>query len=100
MSGSLEGNPNEASPTGRLGPLRWSTAIAWVSWTLSLGLLWYQHRVRVLHPHSLLFVSLLTLTFASAVFGLAYASWSALRRPRCRLAIVCGVGSLAPALLW
>ena len=100
MIGSLGGNPQEARTTGRLWPLRGAAAIAWASWTLSLGLLWYQHRARVLHPYSLLFLSLLTLTFSSAVLGLAYATWSALHGPRRRVVLAWGVGSLVPALLW
>src|SRR5262249_28577876 len=100
MIGSLGGNPKEVRPAGRLWPLRGATAIAWASWTLSLGLLWYQHRARILHPHSLLFLSLLTLTFPSAVLGLASATWSALRGPRRRLVLAWGVGSLVPALFW
>jgi hypothetical protein len=100
MSGSLGKDPNEARRIGRLRPLRWSTAIAWASWTLSLLLLWYHHRARVLHPHFLLLLSLLILTVASAVFGLAYASWSALRGPRRLLVLAWGAGSLFPALLW
>jgi hypothetical protein len=80
--------------------MRWSTAIAWTSWALSLGLLWYQHRARVLHPHALLFLTLLTLTVASGFFGLVYAPWSALHAPRPRLALAWGVGSLLPTLLW
>jgi hypothetical protein len=98
MSGSLGEDPKEARQAGRMSPLRRSTAIAWVSWALSLGLLWYQHHADVIHPHSLLLLTLLALTVASALFGLASASWSALRGPRRCLALAWGVGSLFPAL--
>jgi hypothetical protein len=100
MSGILREDPNEARRIGRIRPLRWSTAIAWTSWTLSLGLLWYQHRARVLHFQSLLFLILVSLTFAPALFGLVYGLWSALCGPPRRLALAWGAGSLLPTLFW
>jgi hypothetical protein len=100
VSGHLREDTKGVRQTGQLRPLLWSTAIAWASLALSLGLLWYQHRAGVLHPHSLLFPTLVSLTFASALFGLVYAPWSALRQPRSHLALACGVGSLSPASLW
>jgi hypothetical protein len=48
----------------------------------------------------LLFLTLLTLTLGSGLFGLVYAPWSALRGSRRRLAPAWGVGSLFPTLLW
>jgi hypothetical protein len=87
MRGYLGEDATAVRPSDRLRPLRWSAAIGLASWALSLGLLWYQHRAGVLHPHALLFLTLLSLTLASALFGLAYALGSALRGPRRRLAL-------------
>jgi hypothetical protein len=83
-----------------LKPLRRRAVIAWVGAALSVGLLWGEHQLRVLHPLSLVFILLLVITSAAAVGGLVRGLWRARRGPR-RLAALGWTGiSILPGLLW
>jgi len=69
----------------RIRALRWLGrwgALAWAGWLLSLGLLWWQHWMRVLHPPSLLFIFLVALTFGSVLAALGNGLWRVLRGPK------------------
>jgi hypothetical protein len=50
-----------------LRPLRRCIALSWAGWLLSIGLLWWQHWMRVVHPPSVIFIFLVALTFGSAL---------------------------------
>src|ERR1700736_3843388 len=76
------GKSPASSPIDVLKPLRRWAAVAWASWLLSIGLLWWQHRTGVLHPPSLLFLGLLALTLGSALVVLVCAVWRALYGPQ------------------
>jgi hypothetical protein len=100
----------ESRPLGTLAPPdgvrprlqlpRRCAAAAWSSWLLSVGLLWGQVKLRVLHPWSLSFVLLLVVTVLAASCGLVSALWLVARGPgRLRasaLAVVC----VLPVCLW
>lgn len=83
-----------------LKPLRRRTIIAWVSWCLSIGLLWTQHRLHVLHPYALSWLLLLALTFGAAIGTLLRGVWRVLRGPRRRAALAWTLAGSTPALLW
>lgn len=84
-------------------PLRWlrrSSALTWAGWLLSLGLLGWEHRARVLHPPSLLFIFLLALTFGSAVSAVGVGLWRLRSGPR-RLGILgLLLVTMVPVLVW
>ena len=61
--------------TWRVGKLlRWCAPIAWGSWLFSIGPLWGQHQLRVLHPWSFVFLFLMAVTVLAALCGLALPS--------------------------
>src|SRR3954466_5178500 len=91
--------PPEA-PADVLRPLRRRAAVAWASWVLSLGLLWGEHQLRVLHPLSVPFLLLLVVTFGSALGALARGLSRALRGPRRAAALAWAGTGVLPALLW
>jgi hypothetical protein len=80
--------------------LRYGTAAAWISWLLSVGLLWVEHQLRILHPWSLLFIAALVITFGAAVIALVLGFWRVLRGPRHRAALVWSLSALFPVLFW
>jgi hypothetical protein len=87
--------------TWRVGKLlRWCAPIAWGSWLLSIGLLWGQHQLRVLHPWSLLFLLLLAVTVLAALCGLAGTLWRVVRGLSRLSALAWGFLSLLPVGLW
>jgi hypothetical protein len=83
-----------------LKPLRRRAVIAWVGAALSVGLLWGQHQLRVLHPLAVLFIFLLVVTSAAAAGGLVRGLWRVLRGPRRVTALGWAGLSLLPGLLW
>ena len=80
-------------------PRRWC-ALTWLAWLLSLGLLWWEHRARVLHPPSLLFICLFALTLGSAVAAVGAGLWRLRRGARRRGGFVLLPVSLVPVLVW
>jgi hypothetical protein len=87
-------------PRPALKLLRRCAVIAWASWLVSIGLLWGQHQLRVLHPWSLLFLLLLTVTVLAALCGLVCAVWRVARGPSRLGALAWGVVSFLPVGLW
>src|SRR5437899_318730 len=75
-------------------------ALAWVAWGLSLGLLWGQHRLRVLHPWALLFLLLLAISVLEALCGFMIALWRLGKGSQRRLAAAWGLACLTPVGLW
>src|SRR5262249_3213107 len=75
---------------------RLCAVIAWGSWFLSIGLLWGQHQLRVLHPWSSLFLLLLAITVLAALYGLTSAVWRVVRGPSRLGALAWGLVSLLP----
>src|SRR5690348_10301237 len=65
----FEGNP-PAPAKNVLRPLQRRAAVAWAGGLLSVGLLWGQREARVLHPHGLLLLLLLVVTFAAGIGAL------------------------------
>jgi len=78
---------------------RWAT-LSWAGWLLSIGLLWWQHWMRVLHPPSLLFIFLVALTFGSALAALGTGFWRMLRGPKRLGASTWLLVALLPVLSW
>jgi hypothetical protein len=68
-----------APPHAAIKLLRLCAVIAWGSWLVSIGLLREQHRLRALHPWSLLFLLLLAVTVLAALCGLTCAVWRVVR---------------------
>jgi hypothetical protein len=95
-------NPIEplAPPRSSLRLLHLCTVLAWVAWGLSLGLLWAQHRLHVLHPLALVFLVLLAATVLAALCGLANALWRVGKGPQWRVAAALGLVCLTPLGLW
>src|SRR5947209_12314338 len=81
-------------------PLRWRAAVAWAAWVLCFGLLWSEHRLRVLHPYSVLFILLLVVLFGAAIGGLVRGLWRVLRGPRRAAALAWTLAAMLPVLLW
>jgi hypothetical protein len=73
---------------------------AWSSWLVSIGLLWGQHQLRVLHPWSSMFLLLLSFTVLTALCGLAGSFWRVVRGPSRLSALAWGFLSLLPVGLW
>src|SRR5438552_4398919 len=94
------GKSSSGSPIQALRALRWSAAVAWAGWLLSLGLLWWQHWMRILHPPSLLFLFLVALTFGSALVALGIGVWRVLRGPKRLRASVWVLIALLPIIGW
>jgi hypothetical protein len=67
---------------------------------LSVGLLWAQDALRVVHPYSLLFLGLMALTFGAAFVALACGLWRTARGPRRGSALAWLLVGLLPALGW
>src|SRR5438477_7028347 len=61
--------------------VRWA-ALGWLSCLLSVGLLWAEHQLVILHPYAVLFLSLFAVTLASTLVCLVYGTWRTLRGPR------------------
>ncbi len=87
-------------PRPSLKLLHWCAVIAWASWLVSIGLLWGQHQLRVLHPWSLLFLLLLTVTVLAALCGLVCAVWRVARGPSRLGALGWGFVSFFPVGVW
>jgi hypothetical protein len=83
-----------------LKPLRRRAVIAWVAAALSVGLLWGEHRLRVLHPLAMLFILLLVVSYAAAVGGLVRGLWRVFCGPWRVIALGWTGLSLVPGLLW
>src|SRR5206468_3386598 len=79
---------------------RWCAVSGWLTFALSVGLLWWQHRAGVVHPTSLLFALLLAITVLSALVGTAVGLWRMVRGPRPPAAAAWGFVSLVPLALW
>lgn len=79
----------------RIRFLRWCALLAWSGFVLSVALLWIQHRVGVMHPQIIAFISLLLITFLSGFIGLVAGMW----RPRSARALWAFVAFI-PVLLW
>ena len=92
--------PARHRPRPALQPLRRCAVLAWAGWLVSVGLLWGQHQLRVLHPWSFLFLVLLTITVLAALGGLACAVWRVARGPSRLGALAWGVVALLPVGLW
>jgi hypothetical protein len=76
---------NESAPASSANPLRWlrrTVALVWLTWLLSVALLWSQDALGIVHPQALLFVGLLAMTFGAALVGLGCGLWRVLRGPR------------------
>jgi hypothetical protein len=67
---------------------------------LSIGLLWWQHWARVLHPPSLLFIFLVALTCGAALAALGNGLWRLLRGPKRGDAAAWLLAALLPVLAW
>jgi hypothetical protein len=87
-------------PADLLTPLRTRAAVAWASWVLSIGLLWGEHRLRVIHPVSLLFVLLMVLIFGAGVGTLVRGLRQFQRGPQHLAALALTVCGVLPAALW
>ncbi len=93
-------SPARHRPRPPLKLLRRCAVIAWASWLVSIGLLWGQHQLRVLHPWSLLFLLLLTVTVLAALCGLVCGVWRVARGPSRLGALGWGFVSLFPVGVW
>jgi hypothetical protein len=82
-----------------LKPLRWRTAVAWVTWVLAILLLWVQHQTRVLHPYAFLFLALCLVTIWAVVAVFIRGIWRALRGPNRLLALAWVLTALLPLAL-
>jgi hypothetical protein len=85
-------------PTFKL--VRWCAAIGWLTWALSVGLLWAQHRAGVLHPAALPFALLLAVTLLAALVGTAGGLWRLVRGPRRRSAAAWALVCFLPLGFW
>jgi hypothetical protein len=79
---------------------RWCAALGWLSWILSISLLWGQHRAGVLHPAALPFTLLLAVTFSAALIGTTGAVWRVIRGPRRRAAFAWALACFPPLGFW
>src|SRR5262245_38833142 len=87
-------------PRDVLRPLRRRAAIAWASWLLSIGLLYWQHRQQVLHPRALLFIALVAVTLFAGLVGLLHGLGRTILGPRRRPALALALLAIAPMLIW
>lgn len=92
--------PSPPLPPDVLRPLRWSTAVAWISWLLSIGLLWVEDWLWIIHPPSLLFVILLIITFGAVVTSVVLGIWRLRYKARRRAVLAWTLSALLPVLLW
>src|SRR5262249_12230941 len=92
--------PQEDGSHGIPSLVKWSIVITWTSGTVSLALLYLEDRMGVLHPYALCFLLLVTLVFASGIFGLTVGFRRSCLGPRRRPALSWGWVSLVPSLLW
>ncbi len=83
-----------------LRPLQRRAVIAWAGGALSVGLLWGENQARVLHPHGVLFLLLLGLTFGAALGALARGLWRLVRGPRRAAAVAWTLVALVPAVVY
>jgi len=97
---ALRGNPLSYPLLHALRPLRRCAALAWAGWLLSIGLLWWQHWIRVLYPPSLLFIFLVAVTFGSALAAVGMGLWRMLRGPKRLGASVWLLVAILPVLNW
>src|SRR5215831_3259897 len=79
---AIDAGPTANSHLLELRPLRRWVILAWSAWILSIGLLWSEHLMTVLHPPSLLFVFLVAVTFGSALIALVSGLWHLVRGPK------------------
>ena len=84
----------------RFRVIRWCAVIGWLTWVLSICLLWGQHRAGVLHPVALLFELLLAVTVVAALVGTVAGLWRTFRGPRRRAAAAWGWACFLPLGLW
>src|SRR5262249_42025919 len=75
------GSPASNHPRPPFRLLRCCAAASWGCWLASIGLLWGQHQLRVVHPWSFVFLLLLAVTVLTALCGLACAVWRIARGP-------------------
>jgi len=94
------GKPPLNPPVHVLKPLRRWATLSWAAWLLSIGLLGWQHWMRVLHPPSLLFVFLVALTVGPALAALGTGLWRMLRGPKRLGASAWLLVALVPVLSW
>ncbi len=80
--------------------VRWCAVVGWLTWALSVGLLWGQHRAGVLHPVALPFALLVAMTVTAALVGTVGGLWRLLRGPRCRAAAAWALACFLPLGLW
>jgi hypothetical protein len=80
--------------------LRRCVILAWAAWLLSIGLLWVQHLMTVLHPPSLLFVVLVAITFCSSLTALVNGLWRLVRGPKRFGALAWLLVALLPVVSW
>ncbi len=88
------------APAGVVRPLRWLAAVACMGWLLSVGLLWWQHLARVLHPNFVLFVCLVAVTLCSSLATLFLGLWRFARGPDRRRAIGWTAVGILPLVGW
>ncbi|NQT14611.1 MAG: hypothetical protein HQ582_17775 [Planctomycetes bacterium] len=93
-------NAPEASRVKRLDPLVGAALLVWLAWLVGSGLLWWQYRARVMHPHFFPLVPLVLLQLLATAGAVSWGLWRIVRGPR-RWAAFCWVlAALIPALLW
>jgi hypothetical protein len=80
--------------------LRWGSAVAWIGWTLTNGLLWWQYRMRVLHPFVHTFLFLFVLTIGSVLAVVALGTCQLWRGPHRGAALEWILVGLLPVLIW
>jgi hypothetical protein len=80
--------------------VRWCAVIGWLTWALSVGLLWGQHWAGVLHPVALLFGLLLAFILLAALVGTAGGLWRVCRGPCRRAAAAWALMCSLPLGLW
>jgi hypothetical protein len=73
---------------------------AWLGGSLSVGLLWGQFQLRVLHPYGLVFLALVIVTFAMSLGALVRGLWRLVRGPRRAAALALTAVGVVPAGLW
>jgi hypothetical protein len=92
-----------APPALSANPLRWlrrNAVVAWLSWLLSVALLWGQDVLGIVHPQALLFLGLVAVTFSAALVAAGYGLWRLMRGPRRRRALLWALAGLLPVLCW
>ena len=97
--GQTPDNPGPGAPPGVRPTLRLPRRCAVVALgggVLSIGLVWGQHQLRVLHPWSHLFLFLLAVTTLAALCGLVISLWRVVRGPQRLGAAACGLGCVLP----